>query len=117
MGEVYRVRDTRLGRDVAVRVLLTVMAENADARSDIFAFGAVRYEMLTAHISQKGEGREVGAPERLSPYWPALRIFRSGMIDYDVAADGEKVLLDVPADTNTRPITLVSSWGGLIEGE
>ncbi|HLZ12306.1 MAG TPA: protein kinase [Candidatus Acidoferrum sp.] len=76
-----------------------------------------RNEMMAAQIAQKGEGLEVGAPERLFAFRPALRIFRSGMINYDVAADGKKFLLDVAADTNTRPITLVSNWIGLVEGE
>jgi hypothetical protein len=73
--------------------------------------------MLPAQITQEREGLEVGTLERLFAYRPAPRIFRSGMINYDVAVDGKKFLLDVAADANTRPITLVNNWRGLVEGE
>ncbi|HWZ98543.1 MAG TPA: protein kinase [Candidatus Dormibacteraeota bacterium] len=80
-------------------------------------FVSNRNEMMAVRITEKGESLEVGSPERLFAYHPALRIFRSGMINYDVAIDGKKFLLDVAADENTRPLTLLSNWNSLVEGE
>jgi serine/threonine protein kinase len=80
-------------------------------------FVSGKNEMMAAQITENGESLEVGAPQRLFAYHPALRIFRSGMINYDVAVDGKKFLLDVAADENTRPLTLVSNWNTLVEGE
>jgi eukaryotic-like serine/threonine-protein kinase len=73
-------------------------------------FVSDRNEMMAAKIAEKGEGLEVGQPERLFTFRPALRIFRQGMINYDVSPDGKRFLLNVAADENTRPLTLVLNW-------
>ena len=80
-------------------------------------FVSSRNEMMAVKIGEKGESLEVGQPERLFSYRPALRIFRSGMINYDVSLDGKRFLLDISADQNTRPLTLVSNWSSLVEGQ
>lgn len=76
-----------------------------------------RNEMMAVRVTEKGDGLELGKPERLFSYRPALRIFRTGMINYDVATDGKKFLLDIAADENTRPLTLVTNWSSLTEGQ
>ena len=80
-------------------------------------FVSNRNEMMAVRITEKGSGLEIGKPERLFAYRPALRIFRAGMINYDVAVDGKRFLLDIAADENTRPLTLVTNWSSLMEGQ
>lgn len=75
-----------------------------------------RNEMMAVQITEKGESLEISPPQLLFAYHPALRIFRSGMINYDVAVDGKKFLLVVVADENTRPLTLLTNWSGLVDG-
>jgi Tol biopolymer transport system component len=80
-------------------------------------FVSSRNEMMAVRITEKAGGLEISQPERLFAYRPALRIFRAGMINYDVAVDGKKFLLDVAADENTRPLTLVTNWSSLVEAQ
>ena len=67
-------------------------------------------EMNAVEIRAKGEGLELSRPAPLFSFHPSLRVFRQGMIGYDVSPDGKQFLLNAVADENTRPLTLVVNW-------
>jgi pimeloyl-ACP methyl ester carboxylesterase len=61
MGEVYRARDTRLGRDVAVKVLTSLMSENSEARARFEREARVVSALNHPHICVVHDlGREAG---------------------------------------------------------
>src|SRR5580658_10093072 len=62
MGEVYRARDTKLGRQVAIKVLPTHMAANASARARLRleAVAAARLDHpFICKVFEIGEERDV----------------------------------------------------------
>lgn len=73
-------------------------------------FVSDKNEMTAVEVRAKGEGLELGRPTPLFSFRPSLRIFRQGMIGYDVTPDGKKFLINAAADENTRPLTLVVNW-------
>ena len=80
MGEVYRARDTRLGRDVAINVLPGALAQNADRlqrfEQEACLLGTLNHPNLLAIfdvgredglqylVSELLEGKSQRAPER-----------------------------------------------------
>jgi serine/threonine protein kinase/Tol biopolymer transport system component len=73
-------------------------------------FISMRNEMMTVDVHEKGDRFEVGHPVRLFAFRPSVRIYRLGMIGYDVSPDGKRFLLVVAADENNRPLTVLQNW-------
>src|ERR1700693_5448912 len=81
MGEGYRARDTRLGREVAIKVLPTHLAENSEAKQRL---GTPKL-LFRANIAPMGSG-------------------------YDVAQDGQSVVVQVNAKGSQAPLNFVTNW-------
>jgi Tol biopolymer transport system component len=77
-------------------------------------FISMRNEMMTVDIHERGDSIEVGHPVRLFSFRPSVRIYRSGMINYDVNPDGKRFLVVVAADENNRPLTVLQNWTNLL---
>jgi eukaryotic-like serine/threonine-protein kinase len=77
-------------------------------------FVSMRNEMMTVDIQEKGESVEVGHPVRLFSFRPSVRIYRVGMINFDVSPDGKRFLLVIAADENNRPLTVLQNWTNLL---
>jgi eukaryotic-like serine/threonine-protein kinase len=75
---------------------------------------SMRNEMVVVDIREKGDSIAVGHPTPLFTFHPSLRVYRQGMIGFDVSADGRKFLLVTAADENSRPLTLLQNWPALI---
>jgi serine/threonine protein kinase/Tol biopolymer transport system component len=77
-------------------------------------FVSMRNEMMTVDIHERGDSIEAGHPVRLFSFRPSVRVYRSGMIGYDVSPDGKRFLLVVAADENNRPLTVLQNWTNLL---
>src|SRR5213079_3339047 len=79
MGEVYRARDTRLGREVAIKVLPARLLENADARArfelEARAVAALSHpHILAIHDIGEHEGSAYAVTELLEGETLAARL-------------------------------------------
>ena len=71
-------------------------------------------EMNAVDIHEKPDGLEVGHPVPLFSFRPSPRVYRLGLINYDVSPDGKRFLLVTAADENNRPLTLLQNWPALL---
>jgi serine/threonine protein kinase/Tol biopolymer transport system component len=75
---------------------------------------SARNTMTSVDIREKGDSLEVGHPVPLFTFRPSPRVYRLGLINYDVSPDGKRFLLVVAADQNNRPLTLLQNWTTLL---
>jgi hypothetical protein len=69
----------------------------------------MRNTMNSVEIHEKGDGLEIGHPVPLFTFRPSPRVYRLGLINYDVSPDGKRFLLVEAADENNRPLTLLEN--------
>jgi serine/threonine protein kinase/Tol biopolymer transport system component len=70
----------------------------------------MRNNVNSVEIREKGDGLEIGHPVPLFTFRPSPRVYRLGLINYDVSPGGKRFLLVVAADENNRPLTLLQNW-------
>jgi len=117
MGEVYRARDTRLDRTVAIKILPTHLSANAEARSVLRADVVERADV---GMVQGGEidrrrylnCRRFRADRRAQE---PKTLFQTGIRHsvptegYDVARDGSFLMVNSIMES-TAPAVLVTNW-------
>jgi len=77
-------------------------------------FVTTRNELAVVSVAEKGDGIELGRPLALFTFKPTMRTYRLGMIEFDVTPDAQRFLLNVAADENVRPLTLLQNWTSLL---
>jgi len=73
-----------------------------------------RNELAVVSIAVKADGLEFSRPLPLFAFKPTLRAYRLGMTEFDVTPDGKRFLLNISADENNRPLTLLQNWTSLL---
>ena len=77
--------------------------------------GKIRYrETVVVGICEKGDSIAVGHPTPRFTFHPSLRVYRHGMIGFEVSPDGQKFLLVIAAAEKSRPLTLLKNRSALI---
>jgi serine/threonine protein kinase len=93
MGQVYRARDTRLDRDVAIKILPEAFAHDVDRLARFQREAKTRRGRGSLSADRIVGGGEDTAQAR----------------QYDVAPDG-RFLINTELESVTAPITLLMNW-------
>jgi serine/threonine protein kinase len=97
MGEVYRARETRLGREVAIKVLPPNVSTDR--------------ERLARFEREARSASALNHPNIVTIY--PVPLFQ--VEDFDVTADGSRFLVSAPADKSAEsPIRVIVNWGSLL---
>jgi len=120
MGEVYRARDPRLGRDVAIKVLPELVARDPDRIARFQREAQLLASLNHPHIGaiyglEESGGVRAIVLELIEGDTLAERLARPkgrALQPSDaVTADGQRFLISRPTeDTTTTPITLIVNW-------
>jgi hypothetical protein len=109
MGKVYRARDSRLGRDVAVKLLPDVFASDPDRRARFEREAQMLAALNHSHIAaiygiEESSERRALVLERM----PVV----IGFFPYDVAPDGRFLVSAIrdAAIAQSSPLTVVLNW-------
>ena len=100
MGDVYQARDTRLGRDVAVKVLPSELSADPDR---LVRFEREAHALAVLNHPNICTVYDVGAV-------PSTQTGASG---YDLSLDGRRFLRAQPVESeHATEITVVLNWSG-----
>ena len=101
MGEVYRARDTRLGRDVALNILPEAFASDPDVSHDSSARRERSPRSNHPHIAQVYGLKE--GPAEAGPHNRALVMELVEGEDLSARIDGKRLLAAAPVAANAAP--------------
>jgi len=114
MGEVYRARDTRLGRDVAAKVLPETFSPDAERmgrfRREAQVLASLNHPNIAAIYGFEDSSKvtllfQVNPNLQYVHGWP-----------YDVSADGKKFVVDTQSVGSAQErLTLVVNWPTLLK--
>jgi len=115
MGVVYRARDTRLNRDVAIKVLPEHFSHKPEARARFRREADSNSALMAVQVESKGGTLQFAPPQRLFTFGFEPYAHPTPFMPYAVSPDGQRFLIPQPfsqSSTNPAelPLTVVLNW-------